>query len=289
VLTVQTPAKINPVLEVLGKRPDGYHELALVFQAVGFYDQLTFEKKAAGVGLRVEGQAGLAADDSNLIVKAAKLFLREALKSADGVQITLHKKIPLAAGLGGGSSDAAATLRGLRWLFEVPVSEEKMHQMAAQLGSDVNFFLNGGTALGTGRGEIITPWKASVPLWVILVKPSEGLSTPAVYQSGKALMTTGDKVLEFQKVWSEGSPASIASRLFNGLEPAAFYLRPELEFIKKRLMTEGALGVLLSGSGPTLFALAAHEMEAKKIASEFEGEGLEVVVTQTVSTGVQKV
>jgi len=289
VLTVQTPAKINPVLEVLGKRPDGYHELALVFQAVGFYDQLTFEKKAAGVGLRVEGQAGLAADDSNLIVKAAKLFLREALKSADGVQITLHKKIPLAAGLGGGSSDAAAALRGLQWLFEVPVSEGKMHQMAAQLGSDVNFFLNGGTALGTGRGEIITPWKASVPLWVILVKPSEGLSTPAVYQSGKALMTTGDKVLEFQKVWSEGSPASIASRLFNGLEPAAFYLRPELEFIKKRLMTEGALGVLLSGSGPTLFALAAHEMEAKKIASEFEGEGLEVVVTQTVSTGVQKV
>jgi 4-diphosphocytidyl-2-C-methyl-D-erythritol kinase len=289
VLTVQTPAKINPVLEVLGKRPDGYHELALVFQAVGFYDQLTFEKKAAGVGLRVEGQAGLAADDSNLIVKAAKLFLREALKSADGVQITLHKKIPLAAGLGGGSSDAAAALRGLQWLFEVPVSEGKMHQMAAQLGSDVNFFLNGGTALGTGRGEIITPWKASVPLWVILVKPSEGLSTPAVYQSGKALMTTGDKILEFQKVWSEGSPASIASRLFNGLEPAAFYLRPELEFIKKRLMTEGALGVLLSGSGPTLFALAAHEMEAKKIASEFEGEGLEVVVTQTVSTGVQKV
>jgi len=289
VLTVQTPAKINPVLEVLGKRPDGYHELALVFQAVGFYDQLTFEKKAAGVGLRVEGQAGLAADDSNLIVKAAKLFLREALKSADGVQITLHKKIPLAAGLGGGSSDAAAALRGLQWLFEVPVSEGKMHQMAAQLGSDVNFFLNGGTALGTGRGEIITPWKASVPLWVILVKPSEGLSTPAVYQSGKALMTTGDKILEFQKVWSEGSPASIASRLFNGLEPAAFYLRPELEFIKKRLMTEGALGVLLSGSGPTLFALAAHDMEAKKIASEFEGEGLEVVVTQTVSTGVQKV
>ena len=288
-LTVQTPAKINPVLEVLGKRPDGYHELALVFQAVGFYDQLTFEKKAAGVGLRVEGQAGLAADDSNLIVKAAKLFLREALKSADGVQITLHKKIPLAAGLGGGSSDAAAALRGLQWLFEVPVSEGKMHQMAAQLGSDVNFFLNGGTALGTGRGEIITPWKASVPLWVILVKPSEGLSTPAVYQSGKALMTTGDKILEFQKVWSEGSPASIASRLFNGLEPAAFYLRPELEFIKKRLMTEGALGVLLSGSGPTLFALAAHEMEAKKIASEFEGEGLELVVTQTVSTGVQKV
>jgi len=289
VLTVQTPAKINPVLEVLGKRPDGYHELALVFQAVGLYDRLTFEKKTGGVDLRVESPAGLAADDSNLIVKAAKLFSREILKSSDGVQITLHKKIPLAAGLGGGSSDAAATLRGLQWLFEVPVSEQKMHQMAAQLGSDVNFFLNGGTALGTGRGEMITPWKASAPLWVILVKPSEGLSTPAVYRSGRALMTIGDRVRELQKVWPEGSPASIAGHLFNGLEPAAFYLRPELKLMKERLMAEGALGVLLSGSGPTLFALAAHEKEARKIAAKFEGEGLEVVVALTVSTGVQKV
>jgi 4-diphosphocytidyl-2-C-methyl-D-erythritol kinase len=289
VLTVQTPAKINPVLEVLGRRPDGYHELVLVFQAIGLYDWLTFEKKAAGVGLRVEGAAGLAADDSNLIVKAVKLFSREVLKNDEGVQITLHKKIPLAAGLGGGSSDAAATLRGLQWLFEAPVSEEKMHQMAAQLGSDVNFFLNGGTALGTGRGEVITPWKGSVPLWVILVKPTEGLSTPAVYQSGKTLITAGDRVREFQTIWPEGSPASIAAHLFNGLEPAAFYLRPELALIKQRLINESSLGALLSGSGPTLFALAADEKEARKIASHFENEGLEVVVTQTVSTGVQKV
>jgi 4-diphosphocytidyl-2-C-methyl-D-erythritol kinase len=289
VLTVQTPAKINPVLEVLGRRPDGYHELALVFQAIGLYDRLTFEKKAAGVGLTIEGPDGLAADDSNLIVKAAKLFSWEVLKNLEGVQITLHKKIPLAAGLGGGSSDAAATLRGLQWLFEAPVSEEKMHQMAAQLGSDVNFFLNGGTALGRGRGEVITPWKGSVPLWVILVKPAEGLSTPAVYQSGKALMTTGDRVREFQTIWPAGPPVSIAARLFNGLEPAAFYLRPELASIKQRLINEGSLGALLSGSGPTLFALAAHEADAKKIASQFDNEGLEVVVTQTVSNGVQKI
>jgi 4-diphosphocytidyl-2-C-methyl-D-erythritol kinase len=288
VLAIQTPAKINPVLEVLGKRPDGYHELALVFQTVGLYDQLAFEKKTNGVGLSVEGAADLAADDSNLIVKAAKLFLREVLKDSDGVQITLHKKIPLAAGLGGGSSDAAATLRGLEWLFEVPVSEEKMHRMAAQLGSDVNFFLTGGTALGTGRGEIIAPWQGSVPLWVILVKPPQGLSTPAVYQSGKALVTSGDKVRGFQSVWEQGLPASIADHLFNGLEPAAFYLRPEVELIKKRFIMEGALGALLSGSGPTVFALAAHGDEARKIASKFENEGLEVIVTQTVSTGMQK-
>jgi len=288
VLTIQTPAKINPVLEVLGKRSDGYHELALVFQAIGLYDRLTFERKTNGVGLSVEGAVDLAADDSNLIVKAAKLFLREILKDSVGVQITLLKKIPLAAGLGGGSSDAAGTLRGLQWLFEVPVSEEKMHRMAAQLGSDVNFFLAGGTALGTGRGEIITPWQGSVPFWVILVKPPQGLSTPAVYQSGKALITSRDKVRGFQSVWEQGLPASIADHLFNGLEPAAFYLRPEVELIKKRFIMEGALGALLSGSGPTVFALAAHENEAQKIASKFENEGLEVVVTQTVSTGIEK-
>jgi 4-diphosphocytidyl-2-C-methyl-D-erythritol kinase len=284
VLTVQTPAKINPVLEVLGRRPDGYHELVLVFQAIGLYDRLTFEKKAKGIELSVEGTVDLAADDSNLIVKAAKLFFQEILKNSDGVRIALQKNIPMAAGLGGGSSDAAATLQGLQWLFEVPVSEEKMHQMAAQLGSDVNFFLTGGTALGTGRGESITPWNDSVSVPVVLVKPSQGLSTPAVYQSGKAQMTSGEKARGFQSVWAQGSVAAIGAHLFNGLEPAAFYLRPETEMIKKRFIQEGALGALLSGSGPTVFALTANSTEAEGIGKKLKAEDREVHVTQTVST-----
>jgi len=290
VLTIQTPAKINPVLEVLGSRPDGFHELALVFQAVGLYDLLTFKKRPQGTVLSVENAPGLAADDSNLIVKAAKLFLSEILRDAAGVEITLQKKIPMAAGLGGGSSDAAATLRGLQWLFEIPVSEEKMGQMAARLGSDVNFFLTGGTALGAGRGEAITPWKGPVSsLPVVLIKPSQGLSTAAVYQSGRALITSGGRARSFQEVWAQGSASSMGDHLFNGLEPAAFDLRPEVEQIKKRLMKEGALGALLSGSGPTVFALAADEKEAQKIASQFEGGEMEVMVTQTVSTGVQRI
>jgi 4-diphosphocytidyl-2-C-methyl-D-erythritol kinase len=288
VLTVQTPAKINPVLEVLGRRPDGYHELALVFQAIGLYDRLVFEKKPGGIELSVENAPGLAADDSNLIVKAAKLFFLEILKDSGGVKITLHKKIPMAAGLGGGSSDAAATLRGLQWLFEIPVSEEKMNEMAAQLGSDVNFFLTGGTALGTGRGEVITPWKGESSLPVILVKSPGGLSTPSVYQSGKALITLGETAKSYQKVWERGKVDAIAGHLFNGLEPAAFYLRPDAEEIKKRFMREGALGALLSGSGPTVFALTANAAEAEKIAAKFEGEGFEIAVTQTVSTGVER-
>jgi 4-diphosphocytidyl-2-C-methyl-D-erythritol kinase len=288
VLTVQTPAKINPVLEVLGLRPDGYHELALVFQSIALYDQLTFEKKPQGIELIAPDTPDLAVDDSNLIVKAAKLFSREVVKTSDGVKITLHKKIPVAAGLGGGSSDAAATLRGLQWLFEAEVSEDKINHLAARLGSDVNFFLTGGAALGTGRGETITPWKHSPSLPVLLVKPPQGLSTPAVYQSGKALITSGEKAKGFQAVLAQEDARQIASHLFNGLESAAFYLRPEVELIKKRLIQEGALGALLSGSGPTVFAFTSHIDEAKAISRKFEGEGFEMVVTQTVSTGVQR-
>jgi 4-diphosphocytidyl-2-C-methyl-D-erythritol kinase len=289
VLTLRTPAKINPVLEVLGPRPDGYHELALVFQAVGLYDQLTFQKKEKGVQLSLsEGPNDLAADDSNLIVKAAKLFITEVLQDKAGVQVTLQKNIPMAAGLGGGSSDAAATLRGLQWLFEVPVSEEKLADMAGRLGSDVPFFLTGGAALGTGRGEKIEPWTSSAQFSLLLVKTPEGLSTPAVYRSGKAQLTSGEKAKSFQALLKKGNTKEIVSALFNGLEPAAFYLRPDVKRVKERLMEEGVLGALVSGSGPTVFAVTSTAGEAKNIGEKFQGEGFEVFVTETISGGVER-
>jgi 4-diphosphocytidyl-2-C-methyl-D-erythritol kinase len=288
-LTLQTPAKINPVLEVIGPRPDGYHELALVFQAVGLYDVLTFEKKAQGVELVIEDAPDvLAADDSNLIVKAAKLFIQQFLKDKDGVKITLRKKIPMAAGMGGGSSDAAAALRGLQWLYEVEADEKIITSMAAGLGSDVPFFLTGGTALGTGRGEQITPWESPEALPVILVKTEQGLSTPAVYRSGKAVLSSGEKAKAFRSILSAGNPNQIASHLFNGLEPAAFSLRPDVEAVKKQLMAQGVLGALVSGSGPTVFALTTTMGEAAAISQGFHQKGLEVIVTQTISTGIVK-
>jgi 4-diphosphocytidyl-2-C-methyl-D-erythritol kinase len=289
VLTLRTPAKINPVLEVLGARPDGYHELVLVFQAVGLYDQLTFRKKEKGVQLSLsEGPEDLAADDSNLIVKAAKLFIAEVLQDKAGVQITLQKNIPMAAGLGGGSSDAAATLRGLQWLFEATVSEEKLSDMAARLGSDVPFFLKGGTALGTGRGERIESWEGSVTLPLLLVKTPEGLSTPAVYRSGKAQITSGEKARSFQDVLKKGNVEEIVSNFFNGLEAAAFHLRPDVKRVKERLLEAGALGSLVSGSGPTVFAVTATSQEAETIGEKFRSEGFEVFITETVPGGVEK-
>jgi 4-diphosphocytidyl-2-C-methyl-D-erythritol kinase len=289
-LTVQTPAKINPVLEVLFQRPDGFHELALVFQAVALFDELSFSEVREGVRFSVlHSPEPLATNDSNLVVKAAKLFLKEVLKDSRGVSIELKKRIPIAAGLGGGSSDAAATLRGLDWLFGTKVAEERLAEMGARLGSDVPFFLSGGTALGKGRGETITPWPKAVELPVVLVKPMEGLSTPDVYRSGKAVMTSGDKAKAFQELLRKGDLGGIAGNLFNGLEPAALALMPEIGEIKKQLLDAGALGALVSGSGPTVFALAETQEKAEHAAWKLEGEGWTVFVTKTISTGIERI
>lgn len=285
-ITLRTPAKINPVLEVLGKREDGYHELALVFQAIGLYDELDFSEDRQGLRLEIlESPDALEADDSNLILKAAKLFFRDILKEERKVHIRLKKKIPLAAGLGGGSSDAAATLLGLDRLFRTQAGETRLNLLAAQLGSDVPFFLTGGTALGKGRGEKITPWTPGPEIFLILVKPPEGLSTPSVYKSGKAVMTQGEKIRDFQSVLGGGNFVEISRSLFNGLEPATFFLMPEVESIKKQLLQAGALGALVSGSGPTVFGLAENLPHAQRIRQGLEGKGYSVFVVSTVSVG----
>lgn len=285
---VQTPAKINPVLEVLGKRPDGYHELALVFQAIGLFDELEFVRGGDGLRFEImESPSPLAVDDSNLVVKAAKLFLKRILQGEADVLIRLKKRIPLAAGLGGGSSDAAATLVGLNLVFDAMAPQTALESLAAQLGSDVPFFLTGGTAMGTGRGEVITPWEAAPEMPLVLVKPSQGLSTPAVYQSGKALFSSGEKAKEFKNLLREKNLPKIAGSLFNSLQPAAIYLMPEVESIRKQLVERGALGALVSGSGPTVFAIAKSKAAAREIAAQMAGEGRMVLATQTIRTGVQ--
>jgi len=191
-LTVQAPAKVNLALELIKKREDGFHELKLVFQAIDLWDQLSFEQRPSGVKFKaVESPAPLAEDDSNIVVRAAKKFIDEVLGGEGGVSITLRKRIPLAAGLGGGSSDAAATLLGLDHLFQTGVFPEELDDMASELGSDVNFFLYGGTALGTGRGEKIERWPETQALDLVLVKPDAGLSTADVYKSGLGEFTPG--------------------------------------------------------------------------------------------------
>ncbi|HEY5040149.1 MAG TPA: 4-(cytidine 5'-diphospho)-2-C-methyl-D-erythritol kinase, partial [bacterium] len=154
---------------------------------------------------------------------------------------------------------------------------------------DVPFFLTGGAALGTGRGDKITTWLDGFEMPVILVKPPEGLSTPDVYRSGKALITPGEKSRAFQGILREKNLQKIAESLFNGLEPAALFLMPEIGEIKKKLLEAGALGTLVSGSGPTVFAVAQNQEKAEQIACKLEGEGWTVFVTRTITTGVERI
>ena len=289
-LTVRTPAKINLVLEVLGKRPDGYHELALVFQAIGLYDELSFSREKVGVELSVlESPEPLDAGNSNLVVRAARLFLKETLKGRGGVRITLKKKIPLAAGLGGGSSDAAATLWAMNRLFETGLDISSLSALAATLGSDVAYFLKGGTALGAGRGEILTDFTPAPELALVLVKPDAGLSTQAVYQSGKARFTDGSRARVFETVLKEGNARRAAGQMFNGLEPATFFLMPETQEIKDRLIKAGALGALVSGSGPTVFGVVENKTQVREIGDKLKGEGVTVITTTTVQDGVKAI
>ncbi|HUO57471.1 MAG TPA: 4-(cytidine 5'-diphospho)-2-C-methyl-D-erythritol kinase [bacterium] len=282
-LTLFAPAKINPVLEVLGKRPDGYHELSLIFQTIGLYDFLTFEASGEGIRLEIPGAPPeLANDEGNLVLKAARLFQKKYPAPERGARITLEKKIPIAAGLGGGSSDAAATLLGLDALFRTRLGMKALQEMAAELGSDVPFFLHGGTALGEGRGENITPLAAAPELHLVLVKPPKGLSTPAVYQSGKARFTNGEMTKRFLGLVGERNPAYLTGSLYNGLEPATFFLMPEVETIKRQLLEAGALAALVSGSGPTVFGIAPSEGQAREIAAKMGKNGNPVWVTKTV-------
>jgi 4-diphosphocytidyl-2-C-methyl-D-erythritol kinase len=224
-----------------------------------------------------------------LIVKAARLFLTEVLGNKGAVSIRLEKKIPLAAGLGGGSSDAAATLQALDWLWETHLKEETLNDMGSRLGSDVPFFLKGGTALGLGRGEILTSWNMEGEYNVVLIKPSQGLSTPAVYQSGKASFSQGERARGFQNLMRDGDIKKISQNLYNGLESAALFLMPEIAEIKEKLMEAGALGALVSGSGPTVFGIVESPEKGEAIVERFKGMHYEAFAVKTVQSGIQRI
>jgi len=282
-LTRKAPAKINPVLEVLGKRPDGYHELSLLFQTIDLHDLLTFEPLAEGLRFECPGAPeGIGPDGSNLVLKAAEIFLGK-YPQKKGVLIRLTKNIPVAAGLGGGSSDAASTLLGLDQMFETGLGPEGLREMAERLGSDVPFFLRGGTALGTGRGEKITPLPSMPGIDLVLVKPEQGLPTPAVYGSGKARFTGGECTRQFLELSREKGLSYLAGSLFNGLEPATFALLPETWNIKRWLLEMGALGALVCGSGPTVFGIARSPDHARSIAEKLRLPGRRVFVTRTIA------
>lgn len=273
-------AKINLTLDVLGKRADGYHEVAMIMQSVALADAV-YLSDAPAVLLEID-RSDLPADESNMAYKAAALLQREC-GVRRGARIRLEKRIPLAAGLAGGSSDAAAVLKGLIRLWGLTLSEEKLFSLAASLGSDVPFCLYGGTALATGRGEVIQPLPDLPARPLVLAKLPVSVATAHVYQSyrAEAVARHPDTEAVLASI-RQGDWQEIDSRLVNVLESVTIKEQPQIADIKQCMLAAGAAGSLMSGSGPTVFCLADDMATADQIAHRLrQAFPAEVFVTQT--------
>ena len=270
-------AKINLLLDVLFKRADGYHEVDMIMQTISLHDQIILREISTGIVLRVAG-AELAADESNLAYKAAKLFMAET-NIDRGVEIELVKHIPMEAGLAGGSADAAAVFRGLNRLFHTDLSLAQLQGMSASIGSDVAFCINGGTARAVGRGEKIVQL-ADVPrFWLVVFKPDFGIATAWAYSqfalhANKLVHPNMDKMLN---ALASNEINQIAKCLGNVLEIVSVEKYPQIGNIKNCLQENGALGSLMSGSGTAVYGLFedVHSANLAKVSlqNNFVGTG----------------
>lgn len=280
-VTARAPAKLNLQLAVGPARPDRYHELVTVFHAVSLFDEVTV-RPAERIQVRTEGEgAGSVPDgDGNLAVQAARA-LRAASGGTEGAEILISKSIPVAAGLAGGSADAAAALVACNELWRAGLDSAALDELAAGIGSDVPFGLVGGTAVGTGRGELLTPALASGEYHWVLAFAGQALSTAGVYSAFDRLRaananTPGPPELDqgLMAALRSGDPAAIGARLGNDLEPAALSMCPPLRRTLAAGREHGALGAVLAGSGPTCAFLAAGAEHALDLAVALTSAGV---------------
>ena len=272
-----SPCKVNLVLNILGRRADGFHELETLMHPVAVCDRLAVERQASGVKLTCSNHT-LPADSRNLVHRAATAFL-EAAKIPDGVRIRLEKNIPLAAGLGGGSGDAATTLMALNELFDQPLAAERLNALAAALGSDVPFFLQNQPALATGRGEKIQSLESFSVLngkAFFLVHPGFGIATAWAYQNlarfPTALNGQPGRAAKLVSSLRAGDIRALAGGLFNSLEAPALEKFPVLGLFQEFFRENGALGTLMSGSGSTTFAIVESVKAGEALLEPFKSK-----------------
>ena len=269
-ITIKAPAKINLGLDVLRKREDGYHEVHMIMQTVTLFDELTFEKtEKQGITLATNHET-IETDERNLIVKAAKLFL-EYFSIEQGLSIYLKKQIPVAAGMAGGSTDAAATLKAMAQLLEVQTDKETLCKLGVKIGADVPYCILQGTVLSQGIGEILTPLKPAPDCFVLLIKPPIEVSTKFVYENLKVQELKSHPDMEgIQRAIEAGDLYGMCKRLENVLESVTIPAHPIIQEIKELALQQGAISALMSGSGPTVFAIFEEEMQAKAAKKVFE-------------------
>jgi 4-diphosphocytidyl-2-C-methyl-D-erythritol kinase len=274
-LEKKSPCKVNLILNILGRRADGFHELETVMQPVNLCDRMTFERAGGGVQLTCN-HPELPCDAKNLVHRAATAFL-SAAGIADGVKIHLQKNLPLAGGIGGGSANAAVTFTALNELFGSPLSFERLHSLSAALGSDVPFFLYGKPALATGRGEnvkTLEDFPALKGRAFLLVHPGFGISTPWSYQNlarfPKDQNGQAGRAEKLVALLQAGDLNTAAAEMYNSLEAPAFDKFPVLPLYKNFFRDQGALVSLMSGSGSTTFAICENLPAADRLAEKFK-------------------
>jgi len=291
----RAPGKINLVLRVGRRRADGYHDLLTCFQAVDVWETVALSP-ADEFSIAVSGDVNLGEiplDGNNLAMKAVAAVAR-ATGRTDAVAILIDKKVPVGGGMGGGSADAAATLIAINELWHTGLSQVELLTIAAELGSDVSFLLEGGTAIGRGRGEILEPIKSLAFSWVI-VPSMEHLATPGVYGRLDELRADVDVVLPeslpdaFLDALYRGDPEALAPHLINDMAQASLDLEPELEATLEKGLQCGALAVMVSGSGPTSAMLARDDAHANAIQASLRDQGHYCVITSSPARGAHLV
>ena len=286
-IRVRAHAKINLYLDVVGKREDGYHNLETIFHSIGLHDDVIIRKQATqGITVHCEHPA-VPRDSHNLAYRAAHL-LGDTVGGIDGIAIDIHKRIPVAAGLAGGSANAAAVLHGVNELFGLDFTQETLMQFGAQLGADVPFCLHGGAAFGLGIGDQLTRLPALLDVPLLLLNPGIQISTATVFKKLNFSLTTQEKRGIIIKTFLEkGDVVGIGENLYNLLEAPVFSQYPEIATLKTELSTQtGSYGALMSGSGATVFAVMHNSDVARQGESHFKNRVNFCTTTVTSPAGV---
>ena len=283
-LTAKAYAKINLGLDIVGLRADGYHLVRMIMQTVGLSDELEFTRTKDGL-ITIDSDVELGAVSDNLIYKAVDLLRREEGIS-DGMHVKLTKRIPVAAGLAGGSSDCAASLKAANDLYGLGLSPERLAAYGVRLGADVPYCLMGGTAISEGIGEKLTPLPAAPKAHVLLVKPSFGISTKEAYAAYDREESPAHPDIDgLIRAIKAGDLRAMCASMGNVLEPVSIAMHPEIADIKARMKELGAAGSMMSGSGPTVFGLFDDEAAAKRAYEEFADAGSRAQVCLTGFVG----
>jgi 4-diphosphocytidyl-2-C-methyl-D-erythritol kinase len=269
-LLVKAPAKINLALDVLHKRTDGFHEVEMIMTTIDLADRVELSLLNEDKIHILSHNRYVPDDQRNLAFQAAQL-LKDRFHVKQGVMISIEKTIPVAAGLAGGSSDAAATLRGLNKLWNLGLTMDELAELGSEIGSDVSFCVYGGTALAKGRGEIITELPAPPTCWVILAKPFIGVSTAEVYRRLDINEMAHPNIPGMIEAINEHDYEKVCKNVENVLEDVTLNLHPEVALIKEQMKRFGADAVLMSGSGPTVFGIVQHDSRMHRIYNGLRG------------------